>query len=427
MFVSLVRGRLLVAISLVGILQFAISQSAQATIAYNNPGPFVAPIPNPGLPAPSRVFGKEYSHNQDQTTLAGGGGPDPAQVIAWDGLGGAADGLDYSLPAPPFSTSGLFQVDAIANTHDALFKSLVRMQDGAVVFPDETHLIYSVADVARKTLAGGLLPVNVPPGGPIAAGPNSIGGAGEVSYELAGGFHPPNTHGTWATLTDINLMPNPRDLDGLEVWGPEPNVLPLDGDASGFGDSDKYSVDTDVSTAGAAGPFSVWNYDTSAAATGSTPYVSHALVASLVQQLLDEPNLRPDEVDLDALMVQDDDKPFTQFDPGDKIIFSIRQVAATFAADGSGFLATGSEIFWMDGASTAALPVGGFLFHGSHLWDKMYALNNMTSLLLDDSGAPVKVQLDLDALEAISTPEPASALLLLIGVAALGAMRRSTA
>jgi hypothetical protein len=123
-------------------------------------------------------------------------------------------------------------------------------------------------------------------------------------------------------------------------------------------------------------------------------------------------------------MVQDDFGPDTRFDPGDKIIFSIRQVPATFAPDGSGFLATGAEIFWMDGASTPAAPVGGFLFHGGHFWDKAYALSDMQTVVPGPQG-PVRVQLDINALEAIGrVPEPASAMLMLIGMAAVAALRR---
>jgi hypothetical protein len=296
------------------------------------------------------------------------------------------------------------------------------MQNGQLDQPDMAHLVYSIDDAARTSLANGLLPISVPAAGPVVLPANIIGGAGEISYELAGAFHPANSHGLWASQTDVNGMPTPRDVDGLELWGPEPKNVPIGSDASAFADSDKYSVDTDIST-GVGGAFSVWNYDTSGG-TGSTPYVGHALVTALVQSLLDEPNLNPELINLDALMVQDDVSLPTRFDPGDKIIFSIRQVAATFAADGSGFQTTGSEIFWMDGASTVAAPVGNYLFHGGHLWDKAYALTHMTTVLMGPEGQPVKAQLDLNALEAVGSPEPTSALLMLIGVLAISCFAR---
>jgi hypothetical protein len=404
-----------------GILAPFAAQRADATIQYSNPGPFAPALPGKALASPAQVPGKEYSHDFDISAAPPGGGADPAQVIAFDGLGGTADGLDFSLPAPPFSTSGQFQVDALANAHDALFKPLLNMNARGVVFPDQSHLVFSVDHLAHTVLGAGLLPVAIPPGGPVVtSGGNAIGGAGEISYELAGTFHPPNTQGIWATQAQVNAMPLPRDVDALELWGPEPGNVPLGGDASPFGDSNKYSVDSDISTGAFVPAFSVWNYDSVA---GSSPYVSHALVVSLVQSLLNEPNFNPEEIDLDALMVQDDVSEDTRFDPGDKILFSIRQVAHTFAIDGTGFQSTGSEIFWMDGASTVAAPVGGFLFHGGHLWDKAYALANMRTLVPGPDGL-VAAMLDLNALEAVGVPEPASAVLVLLGLTAVGSLRR---
>jgi len=420
------RGRFLLALLfVVAVLQFAVSRPAEATIMYNNPGPFVGPVSNPGLAGPAQVYGKEYSHDPDQSAAPPGGGIDPAQVIAWDGLGGTADGFDYSLPAPPFATSGIFEVDALANTHDALFKSLLRMVDGQVVMPDRTHLVFSIDDAAHTSLPFGLMPTSIPAAGPVATLANVLGGAGEISFERGGAFSPPNVQGLWANQLQINGMPTPRDLDGLEIWGPDPRVLPLGSSAAAWADSDKYSVDVDVSTGGpAAGPFSVWDYDP---VTGSTPYVSHADVVAVVRAALGEPNFPHDLINLDALMVQDDVGSPLRFDPGDKIIFSIRQVPATFAADMSGFLSTGSEIFWMDGATTPAAPVGNFLFHGGHLWNKAYALMHMTTTRFVPGIGQVVIQLDLDALEAVSTPEPTAALLMLVGATALGTIRRRQA
>jgi hypothetical protein len=376
---------------------------ATATIMYNNSGPFFSPLPAlPGLPAPRNVPGKEYSHDPDQSAMPPGGIPDPAQVINWDGKGGTADGFDYSLPAPPFSTSGNFQVDALAATHDALFNETMA---------DRAHLVFSVDDMARTTLPGGLLPVAVPAAGKLTTpdmingGVNTIGGAGELSFERGrfGGLFPANVQGVWATQSVINGMPLPRDVDGVELWGGEPGQT--------LGDADKYSVDTDIST-GAAGPaFAVWNRVT------QTGYVPLSMVVDLVANLLDIENVfEPDDVNLDALMVMDGAGTNPNlFEPGDRILFSIRQLEATFAPDGSGFLATGSEIFWLDGASMPAALVGGFLDHGGHLWDKKYALENMTTVLLLD-GNQVRVQLDLNALEAVAgVPEPGGALLLLLG------------
>lgn len=389
------------------------SSSVHATILYSNPGPFVTPIPDQRFARPWQVPGKEYSHDSDQSAAAPGGVGDPAQVIAWDGLqGGTADGLDYSTPAPPFSTNGEFQVDALANSHDALFKSLMILETAKVAFPDEAHLVFSFDDLAHTVLGSGLQAVTIPSAGPIAtSGGKIVGGAGELSYELAGAFHPPSKQGIWATQAQINGMPLPDDVDGLDLWGPEPATTD---------DADKFSVDADTS----GGGYSVWSYDISGAMLGSSPYISHDLVASLVRKYLelDESDFPDEMINVDALMVQDDIVPDTEFGPGDKILFSIRQVTATAAPDG--FFATGSEIFYLDGSSTVGAPVGGFLQHGGHLWDKAYALANFTTQVIIDGESTADAVLDLNALEAIGIPEPASITLLLLGLATLPGRRR---
>ena len=85
----------------------------------------------PGLASPSIVPGKEYSHDLDQTTAGAGGGSDPEQVIAWDGSGGTADGLDYSFTRGTGVPDD--EVDAIANRGDHLFVQLI----GSAAVPDQ--------------------------------------------------------------------------------------------------------------------------------------------------------------------------------------------------------------------------------------------------------------------------------------------------
>jgi hypothetical protein len=280
MTATFIRPRLICAIVAAAVATSLAARTANATLPYSYPLPAPSLSEGKSVITPDRAFGKEFSHDLDITSAPPGGGPDPAQVIAWDGQpfppgSGTADGLDYSFPAPPFSTSGNFQVDALANTHDAFFKSLLRMGDaGGVIFPDRAHLVFSIDDLAHTVLPAGLLPVPIPAGGPIlTTGGNVIGGAGEISFEHAGAFHPPSSQGLWAPLPQVNGMPLPRDVDGLEIWGPEPVSVPPGGDASGSGDSDKYSVDTDITALSAAGaPISVWNYDISGG-TGSSPYI----------------------------------------------------------------------------------------------------------------------------------------------------------
>jgi hypothetical protein len=122
-------------------------------------------------------------------------------------------------------------------------------------------------------------------------------------------------------------------------------------------------------------------------------------------------------------MVQDIAGEDTRFDPGDKILFSIRQVPS-LTAGGPGYQATGSEIFWMDGASTVAAPVGGYLFHGGHRWDKAYALANLRTQIAV-GGEMLDAVLDLNALEAIGVPEPSAiALCLLAGMIGMTARGR---
>ncbi|MEM8678161.1 MAG: hypothetical protein AAGF97_02295 [Planctomycetota bacterium] len=372
------------------VLCLAFVDTSHATIPYSNMGPFVSGL-GPGLPTPPMVPGKEYSHDLDLTALPPGGGLDPAQVLAWDGFGGTADGLDYSAPAPIFASDGVFQVDAIAHSRDLLFQQ---------VLEDVTPMVFSVDDMSATTIAFGLMPTTVPSAGPLpTTGGNLIGGAGEVSYELPGAPF----QSVWAPQPIVNGMPLPVDVDGLEVWGPEPMTAP-NFDASGFGDADKYSVDVDFSTGAIGGtpPFSVWSYP------AQTGYVLHSTVLELVSTLLgpdggfvDEP-----QVNLDALMVLDTEGVDGRFDPGDRIIFSIEQIPTTAAPDGSGFFATGSELFFLDGASMPGAPVGGYVVHGGHIWDKAYALSSMVTSVMLPTGAMVDVQLDINAIEAIGVPEP---------------------
>jgi hypothetical protein len=159
---------------------------------------------------------------------------------------------------------------------------------------------------------------------------------------------------------------------------------------------------------------SVWN------GSGS-PYIPHAAIVGAVISLLG-PDVDPDAINLDALMVHDVLGDPDRFDgdplaggPGDEIIFSIRQIPS--AGDPSGYYATGSELFVLPAAGPAS-----FLAHGGHLWDKGYAL-----FAFNVGGPNAPHVLDVNAIEAVgefAVPEPASSSLILLGLGVLTTARR---
>lgn len=390
------------------------SAPAQATIPYTPVAlpPGAAPGLGAGLIGPASVFGKEYSHDVDQNTSGMGGVPDPQQVIAWDGLGGAADGFDFSLTRPNYPDED--QIDAIANHADALFTELRR---------DRAHLIYSHDDMISVYPAGPPVPFGapftpgafVPAAGLIPTPSGMIGGAGELSYELAGAFAPMSSHGLWADQKTINGMPLPRDVDGVEVWGPEPAFTD---------DADKYSLQVDAFSG-----VSIWNK------SGSS-YLSQAAIVAAVTSpgmlgplpdgvVLPFPDFIDGEaaINVDALMVRDTVGENDSFDrdpaggPGDQIIFSISQIVDP--TDPDGYYATGSELFVLD----ASLGVS-FLRHGGHAWDHTYALTNFVAPAALVNGYGV---FDINAIEAVGSmvvPEPAAALMMLTCFGSAAMMRR---
>lgn len=365
-----------------------------ATIPYAGAG---GPFPGfgPGIGTPVSVGGKEYSHDLDSSTIgAGAVSPppfDPQQIVAWDGLGGTVDVTDYTGTRPTWTPDD--QMDAIAHRRDFAYEELKE---------EIAHLIFSIDDTSYAYpggLGGPAALVPVPSAGPIPTPVGPIGGAGEISYELGTAFGAgPSTVGIWATQAMINGMPLPDDIDGTEVWGPEPPLA----------DADKYSLDMDIFSGGApGGAVSVWN-------GSGTPYISHSTIVGAVVSLLG-PDVDPDLINLDALMVHDviEDPDVFESSPagpvGDEIIFSIRQIPS--AGDPSGYYATGSELF--------VLPAFGpamFLPHGGHLWDKAYALT-----AFNVGGSQTPHILDVNAIEAVgafSVPEPASMALLMLGATA---------
>ncbi len=381
------------------------AETVYATIPYGSLSGGVPGGVGPGFASPTIVPGKEYSHNLDMDAA---GVLSPEQVIAWDGSGGVANGLNYVGTRPTFTT--LSEVDATANRRDHLYKQLISSPDAAT---DTAHLIFSVDDSYTGYTGGVPFPGIAPSAGPILLPLGPIGGAGELSYELAGAFLPPSTTGTWAKQADINGMPFPIDVDGVEVWGPEPALV---------ADADKYSLDIDILSFGVVpgDAVSVWNLS-------GTPYILHSTIASSVAGLMGfPPVVEHESINLDALMVQDLTEDPNKFEPDptggdtdhDSIIFSIRQIP-----DGAGgYHATGSELFVL----TAAGGIS-FLEHGGHLWDKTYAMTAFDVWFDDQDNFGV---LDINAIEAISqgvVPEPSGIMLLLLGSVGIGCRRRRRA
>ncbi len=399
------------------------SISAFSTIVLAGPYvPVVTPpgaVPGigPGIIAPSSVFGKEYTHDLDHDAM---GVLSPEQIVAWDGSAGAADGIDIKLfPRPTYPPES--QIDAIANHNDALFTTLRQ---------DRSHLIFSHDDFFTQYLPGpgGPVPFSsfaMPATGPIPlSGGGVIGGSAELSIETAGAFGLP-VQTLWAPAPIINGMVALRDIDGVEVWGPEPGFV---------ADTDKYSIDLDIMTGSPVSPAtSVWNL------SGST-YIDLPTIKAAVESVLgpitptaylprpDGENLREIQAfNLDALMVRDTIGDIDRFDgladgsPGDQIIFSIRQIVDP--ADPTGYYATGSELFVLD-ATTGPLGTT-YLFHGGHFWSKAYA----DLALRVGPGGPFNGRgvIDINAIESVGNqvvPEPATLLLMGLGLATVVALRR---
>ena len=151
---------------------------------------------------------------------------DAEQNIRWDGTGGVTDTFDYDGINSPNGE----QTDALANGADLLFGSVTANTSALIFSTDADPRIYS----------------------------ESIGGAAAI----------------WATPAMIDQH-GVDDVDGLEVWGPEPPDF--GGGGGGFGgfDEDRYSLMSD-----AASGVSVWNGTTGAA------YIAQTTIISAVTSLL---------------------------------------------------------------------------------------------------------------------------------------------
>lgn len=387
------------------------------------------------------AYGKEYSHNGYVSVTAPDidlvslddhnafGVADPGQVVSWDGIpgtltafgpnSGSVDAFDF-LPRPGIPTNlHESQVDAIANSHDFLFPEVVN--NAATLLFSTTSDLFS------------------------APGPGGAPGA-HVHYEDPSGAHLP-----WALIEapPVAAGAGPgvnhhvvKDLDGLEVWGPEPpshigGVTPVvEGYIGGLGgantaDSNRFSLDVD-STPGNG--HSMWNYDI---ATGAvSPYIPHAAIVDAIEQLFLPVGVHftqetRDQIDLDAAMARDISDP-GRWSPGDELLFSIDPildpaiVGATGGPVPAGFSIDGGEIMRLVKYGVLATDfTNAFLSHGGHLWDTAFDVRGKFGYMFED----------IDALEAVGgisggtdipSPEPTSLVLLVMGIAAATACRRRT-
>ena len=222
----------------------------------------------------------------------------------------------------------------------------------------------------------------------------------------------------WASAPEVNGMPLPVDVDGLEVWGKEPGEV-NEPEVPVYGDADKYSLDVDLPSG-----VSVWN-------AAGTPYVGWGSIVSAVESLLGPVpgtafSLRDEHqgrqaINLDALMVNDiiestdvfnedfglpgaegvldqNEQPIDPFGVegnvrGDQIIFSIRQIVDP--ADPDGYYSTGSELFVLDSLAGAS-----FLEHGGHVWDHGFSLTELAIMGSPDQQFEFGV-IDINGIEAI--------------------------
>lgn len=321
------------------------------------------------LPTPDEVSGKEYSNHVDVDDTQPIPVADPEQTLAWDGIGGREDGLDYSgSRGAAFSPAVDGQVDAMANRGDLFFQE---------VRSDEVWMIFSTGTYGAATVTDRDIYVEVP-GAPLG--------------------------GLWATGAEVDIdanndlmemagtVANPMNVDALEVWC-------TDGGAGA--DADTYSLigDTVVETASGR-RVSVFDY---AGGASSAAFYRDELLAAVLgltglagQELADLEEF----FDVDAMMVDLFDQAIT---------FSIAPIALT--GGGGAMVFDGGEIFTWDRLNGGP---AAYLVHGGHVWDT--AFDVMGTFGTQDE--------NVNALEGVSVPVPASLALSLIGLLGLRSLRK---
>ena len=336
------------------------------------PGPFVAPAPGFQLPLPRRVPGKEVSFGNldalegDRDQLFANA---PGQIVFFDGvLKGPQSGLRNA-----WKFDG-FQVDAIANVSDVLFEAVRR---------ESTWLLFSV----QNDRYGNAIFAEAPKTGEICLwsikGCKSTNNTPEVAGEYLAGFGALLKDGnplevidpspTYPVTADGHLI----DVDGLEVWGPEPDLGYNPGTNDPASDANVFSAEGDS------------EFSVKCRTAGTCHTYSRAEIAAAIG--------RPDlasSIDVDGLMTNSsavldaDGLPYLQMH------FSVRP------NDGL----DGAEIWtWSGVPGELAAP----LIHGGHKWDTAF---NLRQTLIDQgfgdmapSTALPEVEVNVDAIEAVST------------------------
>lgn len=366
-----------------GILGSALQSYAQPYGQPIPPGPFVMPVPGSALPAPKQVPGKEVSFgnltaqegDRDQLFASS-----PGQVVFFDGVN--------QLPQSGLRNShyyGNLQVDAISNIADILFYEIRN---------NTTNLLFSV----QNDRWGNAIFAEHP-NGKISLWSNTTGVVGNFFSS----FGPLLVNANSSLIIDSNpsypvtSTNHLVDVDGLEVWGPEPTSLGLN---SGTDDA---NYDANVFSPEGDGPFSVKCVN---------PLDNCYLYSQTdIANAIGRPDLAS-SIDIDGLMTHISNAVDPQGKNYLEMHFSIRPI--------DGF--DGAEIWTWDGQPGTPATA---LMHGGHLWDTAFNLRQtLINWGFSDpalSTAQPGDDVNLDALEAASVPGP----LPVIGlVSAFGFTRR---
>jgi hypothetical protein len=276
---------------------------------------------------PASVPGKEYSDNLDT--------PVPGQILLWDGSGNVS-------PGPILPTFGVGELDAAANRRDAYFH--------AVSYNNSVSLLFSVKGDS----------------------PNA-----SIWYE-----NPDGSHGVWATKDQINKA-GVRDLDALEVWGPngvsDTDFLSLHGDPGGAAIRTKGGA---LAMTASEIALAIGLIPGAGTVNGIT--LSDAEISRLTSRVqLDGLMYYRNQTDDAVIDLGPNDRIPSDAFFGDSILFSIEPIQLP----NGDYLFDGGEI-WTHNIS--AVGPAQFLNHGGHLWNTDFDVAGTFGLGSED----------IDALEA---------------------------